>query len=80
MELHAPGVNEATRDSLVRVVRALREGNLRKPPSVSETVDWARTLLSLGADELDAEFVEATLGVLLKHQGDIESARTALKL
>lgn len=80
VELHAPGVNEATRDSLVRVVRALREGNLRKPPSVSETVDWARTLLSLGADELDAEFVEATLGVLLKHQDDIESARTALKL
>lgn len=78
--LHAPGLADATRDSLVRVVRVLREGNLRKPPSVSETVDWARTLLSLGADDLDPAFVEETLGVLLKHQGDIESARAALKL
>ena len=80
VQLHAPGLGDATRDALVRVVRALREGNLRKPPSVSETVDWARTLLSLGADELEPAFVEATLGVLLKHQEDIESARTALKL
>lgn len=80
VQLHAPGLADATRDSLVRVVRVLREGNLRKPPSVSETVDWARTLLSLGADELEPAFVEATLGVLLKHQEDIESARAALKL
>ncbi|MBC9958145.1 MoxR family ATPase [Yimella sp. cx-51] len=80
VQLHAPGLSQAAKESLVRVVRALREGNLRKPPSVSETIDWAHTLLSLDADELDADFVTTTLGVLLKHQEDIESARAALKL
>ncbi|GAB3578328.1 AAA family ATPase [Calidifontibacter terrae] len=80
VELHAPGLPSAPREALVRVVRALRAQNLRKPPSVSETIDWARTLLAIGGDDLDSAFVAATLGVLLKHQDDIDVARTKLAL
>ncbi|WP_171715611.1 AAA family ATPase [Metallococcus carri] len=80
VHLHAPDLQQELATSIVRVVRSLRDGSLRKPPSVSETVDWARTLLTLGATELDEQVVGSTLGVLLKHQDDIESARAAMKL
>ena len=54
---------------------------LRKAPSVAETIDWARTLLALGAEgELDPAFVRSTLGVILKHRDDITIAETRLEL
>ncbi len=64
---------------VARVVRSLRLLDLRKPPSVSETLDWARTLVILGVDALDADLTESTLHVLLKHRADIAAAARELK-
>ncbi|MER5202653.1 MoxR family ATPase [Streptomyces sp. NPDC002825] len=78
--LKVPGLDAALAASVVRVVGALRAMDLRKVPSVSETIDWARTLLALGADRLDERVVRETLGVLLKHQDDIVKAAAKLDL
>ncbi|WP_055602791.1 AAA family ATPase [Streptomyces aureus] len=78
--LKVPGLDDALAASVVRVVGALRAMDLRKVPSVSETIDWARTLLALGADRLDEGVVRETLGVLLKHQDDIVRAAAKLDL
>jgi len=80
VRLKVPGVEEALAASVVRVVGALRAMDLRKAPSVAETVDWARTLLALGADTLDETVVRETLGVVLKHQDDILKAAAKLDL
>ncbi|GGY59046.1 AAA family ATPase [Streptomyces omiyaensis] len=78
--LKVPGLDAALAASVVRVVGALRAMDLRKVPSVAETVDWARTLLALGAERLDERVVRETLGVLLKHQDDIARASAKLDL
>ncbi|MFF1508582.1 AAA family ATPase [Streptomyces sp. NPDC058326] len=78
--LKVPGLDTALAASVVRVVGALRAMDLRKVPSVSETIDWARTLLALGAERLDERIVRETLGVLLKHQEDIVKAAAKLDL
>lgn len=78
VETQVPDMPEVLTDSIIRVVNALRALPLRKLPSVSETLDWARTLLALGAQELDAEVVNQSLGVILKHQDDIDKAREKL--
>ncbi|MEU4079097.1 ATPase [Streptomyces venezuelae] len=78
--LKVPGLDTALATSVVRVVGALRAMDLRKVPSVSETIDWARTLLALGADRLDEQVVRETMGVLLKHQEDIVRAAAKLDL
>lgn len=83
VELKVPGLDAALVESVVRLVHRLRQMPLRKAPSVAETVDWARTLIALGADgtgDLDATVLRANLGVLLKHQDDIERAATLLKI
>ena len=64
---------------VARIVRSLRLLDLRKPPSVSETLDWARTLVVLGVSDLDAAVTESTLHVLLKHRADIAAAARELK-
>ena len=61
------------------MVRSLRQLELKKRPSVSETIDWARTLSLLGAQEVSTDLVVGTLHVLLKHQSDIEKATTELQ-
>jgi hypothetical protein len=53
---------------------------LRKAPSVAETIDWARTLLALGADTLSEDVVRDSLGVILKHQDDVRRATEQLQL
>lgn len=73
-----PGLPDALAESVVRLVARLRELSLRKPPSISETIDWARTLLALGAADLSPQIVTDNLGVLLKHRDDIERATAAL--
>ncbi|WP_059007362.1 AAA family ATPase [Streptomyces specialis] len=75
-----PGLDETLTASVVRVVAALRAMDLRKLPSVAETIDWARTLLALGAATLDDRLVRDTLGVILKHQEDVEKATAGLRL
>jgi MoxR-like ATPase len=75
-----PEVAEQLADSLVRTVRALRALELKKSPSIAETIDWARTLVALGLDTLDEQAVHETLGVVLKHASDHTRAIEQLKL
>jgi MoxR-like ATPase len=75
-----PEIAEQLAESLVRTVRALRSMELKKSPSISESIDWARTLLALGLDTLDEPAVAATLGVVLKHASDHDRATSQLKL
>ena len=69
-----PGISEALATQLAQVIRSLRMLDLKKRPSVSETLDWARTLLILGADSIDQALIAETMPVLLKNQADIEQA------
>jgi len=69
-----PGITVALADQIARVVRSLRNLDLKKAPSVSETLDWARTLVLLGREEIGAEEAAATLHILLKYQADIDKA------
>ncbi|MDF1822463.1 MAG: MoxR family ATPase [Alcanivoracaceae bacterium] len=73
-----PEVSDSLRDQLVSFVQALREQDLRKQPAVSETLDWARSLLLLHASELDQALVEKTLNVLLKYEDDIRTVEEGL--
>jgi MoxR-like ATPase len=73
-----PGISVALAQRIAEVVRSLRQLDLRKAPSVSETLDWARTLVVLGKQELGDETVAATLHVLLKYQSDVEKATKEL--
>jgi MoxR-like ATPase len=66
-----PDVGQALLEQIVQFVDQVRNEKLRKPPSISETVDWARTLVLLHADVLEPKLVHDTLGVLLKRQSDI---------
>ena len=75
-----PEVAEQLAGQLVNTVRALRALELKKSPSISESIDWARTLVALGLDTLDEQAVKDTLGVVLKHASDHERAATQLKL
>jgi MoxR-like ATPase len=69
-----PGITENLADQVARIVRSLRQLELKKPPSVSETLDWARTLLLLGVERVDAEMATDTANILLKYQSDIVKA------
>ncbi|GGK43446.1 AAA family ATPase [Nocardia camponoti] len=78
--LKVPELDAALRDSVVTTVGALRQLPLRKVPSIAETVDWASTLVALGARTLGREVVRSTLGVLLKYQSDHRVAIEKLAL
>jgi MoxR-like ATPase len=75
-----PDLPEDLADQLVRTIRALRSMELKKSPSVAESIDWGHTLLALGLDTLDEEAVKGTLGVVLKHASDQARATSQLKL
>ena len=72
------GLPEAAARQLVQVVRRLRELPLRKSPSISETIDWARTLAVLGVDDLDADVLAETVNVVLKYERDMQRAAEVL--
>src|SRR3954465_93579 len=72
------GVSENLADQIARIVRSIRTLELKKAPSVSETLDWARTLVLLGATEIDEAQATETLHILLKYQSDIEKAAKEL--
>jgi MoxR-like ATPase len=78
VRVKVPGISEELADQVARIVRSLRTIELRKAPSVSETIDWARTLVLLGVQTIDANGAKDTLHVLLKYQGDIERAAKEL--
>lgn len=73
-----PDIPPKLRDQLVQFIHELRDQDLKKVPSISETIDWARTLLLLHADTLDADLVKSTLNVILKFQEDIDSVQPKL--
>lgn len=73
-----PELSEVMADKVARTVRSIRELAVRKAPSVSESLDWARTLLALGLEDVDSQITRDTLQVLLKYQSDIEKAEREL--
>src|SRR6188472_1239610 len=73
-----PGVTENLADQIARVVRSIRQLDLKKAPSVSETLDWTRTLLLLNLDSIDEKTAKETLHILLKYQTDIAKATKEL--
>lgn len=73
-----PGITETLAGEVARVVGAVRNLDLKKSPSISESLDWARTLVLLGADFVDSEVLAETVHVLLKHRSDIERSRKEL--
>jgi MoxR-like ATPase len=73
-----PGISDHLADQIVRIVRSIRTLELKKHPSVSETLDWARTLVLLGIESIDAEEAKQTLHILLKYQSDIIKAAKEL--
>jgi MoxR-like ATPase len=72
------GIDENLADQIARIVRSIRTLELKKAPSVSETLDWARTLVLLGIQTIDAEVATDTLNILLKYQTDIAKAAKEL--
>ena len=75
-----PGVSENLADQIARIVRSIRQLELKKAPSVSETIDWARTLVLLGIEHIEAQQAKETLHILLKYQTDIAKAAKELSV
>ena len=73
-----PGIGDRLVHDIVELVQRIRKLDLKKTPSISETLDWARALMVLNADALDVELVNDTMSVILKHQGDIAKAQSEL--
>jgi MoxR-like ATPase len=80
VQLHVPELTMHLAEEIAALVAVLRSADLKKPPSISETVDWARTLLALGAAELADDVTRQTLSVLLKYERDITVALAELSL
>ena len=78
IQARVPDISDELRRQLVQFIHELRDQDLKKVPSISETIDWARTLLLLHADKLDADIVKSTLNVILKFQEDIDSVQPKL--
>jgi MoxR-like ATPase len=78
LELRVPGIAKDLAGALVRFVHEVRGLELRKAPSIAETVDWARALILLGASALDKELVSSTLGALVKHEEDRRKVESSL--
>jgi MoxR-like ATPase len=73
------GITESLADQVARIVRSIRQLELKKAPSVSETLDWARTLVLLGVENVDADTATETVNILLKYQTDINKAMKEFK-
>jgi MoxR-like ATPase len=82
VRLHTPEIDEKLARRLVEVVHMIRQLDLKKPPSIAESIDWARTLLLLGAEDIDREVFEKSISILVKHRTDIDvvSERVGVKL
>jgi MoxR-like ATPase len=82
VRLHAPQIDEKLARRLVEVIHMIRQLDLKKPPSIAESIDWARTLLLMGADDIDSETFERSISIIVKHRTDIDvvSERIGVKL
>jgi MoxR-like ATPase len=78
LETKVPGIDQRLAEDLVEMMAKLRSLDLKKAPSISETLDWARALLALNSTELDADIVGQTLNVILKYEGDVKKAQGEL--
>ena len=82
VRLHSPEIDEQLARRLVEVVHMVRQLDLKKPPSIAESIDWARALLLLGADDLDGAVFERTMSIIVKHRTDMDlvAQRVGMKL
>ena len=82
VHLHAPELDEAIARKLVEVVHMVRTLDLKKPPSIAESIDWARALLLLGAEDIDRSVLEKTMSIIVKHRTDLDlvAERVGVKL
>jgi len=82
VRLHTPDLDEALGQRLVEVVAMVRDLDLKKPPSIAESIDWARALLLLGAQDIDADTFKETMSVIVKHRTDLDivTERIGVKL
>jgi MoxR-like ATPase len=82
VRLHAPELNEQVARKLVEVVHMVRGLDLKKPPSIAESIDWARALILLGADDIDQSVLERTMSIIVKHRTDLDvvAERVGVKL
>jgi MoxR-like ATPase len=82
VRLHTPELPEAVGRKLVEVVAQVRDLDLKKPPSIAESIDWARALLLLGAQDIDKKVFDETLSVIVKHRTDLDvvAERVGVKL
>ena len=79
VRLKVPDLNVKLAQQAVQIVQRLRTMDLKKSPSVSETLDWAKALVALNADHMDEDTLNTTLTVLLKHESDVQRARGGLE-
>src|SRR3954449_4375428 len=82
VKLHAPELPDTVARRLVEVIAMVRELDLKKPPSIAESIDWARALLLLGADDISPEVFAATMSIIVKHRTDLDAVaeRVGVKL
>jgi MoxR-like ATPase len=82
VRLHAPELSETLTRRLVEVIEMVRALDLKKPPSIAESIDWARTLLLMGAEDIDRETFEQSMSIIVKHRTDIDlvAERVGVKL
>jgi MoxR-like ATPase len=80
VRLHVPGLSDHLAREIAELVALLRKADLKKPPSIAESLDWARTLLLLGSTELSDDVTRQTLSVLLKYERDIDMALAELRI
>ncbi|MGO9247211.1 MAG: AAA family ATPase [Solirubrobacteraceae bacterium] len=82
VRLHAPDLDETVARKLVEVIGMVRELDLKKPPSIAESIDWARALLLLGARDIDEQMFTETMSVIVKHRTDMDlvAERVGVKL
>jgi MoxR-like ATPase len=82
VRLHSPELDETVARKLVEIVHQVRELDLKKPPSIAESIDWARALLLLGASDIDSTTFTDTMSVIVKHRTDLDTvaARVGVKL
>jgi len=82
VRLHVPDLDQRLARRLVEVVGTVRELDLKKPPSIAESIDWARTLLLMGVDDIDRETFTRTMSIIVKHRTDLDlvAERVGMKL
>jgi MoxR-like ATPase len=82
VNLHTPDLPETVARKLVELVATIRDLDLKKPPSIAESIDWARALLLLGATDIDADVFKSTMSVIVKHRTDLDivADRVGVKL